>query len=91
MYSNFFRERPNNTWDYSHKHDLISLGARLSKDAGGTQHERSVGSHTKTSNVVNAHNLNRIQTDHHEHVPTPSVTEYKIDPQLMNNTKLVFS
>jgi len=32
-----FRKRPKNSWDYGHKHDLVSLGARLSKDErGGT-------------------------------------------------------
>ena len=56
-----FRIRPSNTWDYSHKRDIVSLGARLSKDARGGQ-DQSVVSQTKVKNALNAHNMDRVQT-----------------------------
>ena len=56
-----FRERPENTWDHSHEHDIVSLGARLSKDKKGG-HNQSVVSRTKVNNALNAHSLDRFQT-----------------------------
>ena len=56
-----FRKRPKNTYDYSHKKDLISLGARLSKDEEGGQ-ERNFVSGTKTKNMLEAHGVDRLDT-----------------------------
>ena len=57
-----FRKRPSNTWDYSHKRDIVSLGARLSKDDRGG-YDQSLVSHTKTKHVLNAHSMDRLQTE----------------------------
>ena len=56
-----FRERPSNTYDYSHKKDLISLGARLSKDEGGGR-ANSFVSGTRVKDALNAHDLDRLDT-----------------------------
>ena len=56
-----FHKRPRNTWDYSHKRDILSLGARLSKDERGG-HDQSVVSQTKVKHALNAHNMDRLQT-----------------------------
>ena len=57
-----FRKRPKNSWDYSHKRDIVSLGARLSKDERGG-YDQSVVSQTKVKNALNAHNMERLQTE----------------------------
>ena len=62
MFVEPFRKRPKNSWDYSHKHDLVSLGARLSKDERGG-HKQSLVSQTKVKNALNAHNMEMLQTD----------------------------
>lgn len=56
-----FRTRSENTYDYSHKRDLVSLGARWSKDKDGKR-DHSLVSGTKTKNFVNAHDIDRIDT-----------------------------
>ena len=66
-----FRTRPKNTWDYSHEHDLISLGARMNK--GNPEH--SVVSRTRVKNRLQAHNIEKLQTPQtsvlSEDLPTP--------------------
>ena len=44
-----------------HERDIVSLGARLSKDKKGG-HNQSVVSRTKVNNALNAHSLDRFQT-----------------------------
>ena len=56
-----FRKRPKNTWDFSHKRDIDSLGAHLSQDERGG-HDQSVVSHTKVKHALNAHSMDRLQT-----------------------------
>ena len=77
-----FRTRPQNTWDYSHAKDPISLGARLSKDANGSK-EHSVVSHTKVRNMINAHDMERLQTQP-QTVPVESVPQHSV-PDLTGN------
>jgi hypothetical protein len=60
-----FRKRPKNSYDFSHKRDLISLGARLSKDEGGGRNN-SVVSGTKVKNGLQAHSLDRLEYKHPE-------------------------
>jgi hypothetical protein len=54
-----FRKRPKNTYDYSHKKDIISMGARMSRDEGGGS-SRSNVSNTKVNNPLQAHNINSL-------------------------------
>ena len=56
-----FCKQPKNTWDFSHKRDIVSLGARLSQDERGG-HDQSVVSHTKVKHALNAHSMDRLQT-----------------------------
>lgn len=56
-----FRQRPSNTYDFSHDRDIISLGARMSKDEGGGRNNSFV-SKTKVKNALNAHDLDRLDT-----------------------------
>lgn len=51
-----FRKRPENTWDYSHKGDIISLGARLSEGGGGNVVDRSI--------ALNPHSLKELHIPH---------------------------
>jgi len=77
-----FRTRPQNTWDYSHVKDPISLGARLSKDVDGST-EHSVVSHTRVRNMINAHDMERLQT-HTEIPPVENTTKHTV-PDLNGN------
>ena len=74
-----FRTRPQHTWDYSHAHDPISLGARLNK--GNKEH--SVVSHTQVKNMLQAHDIDRLQTQQmsapSESIPSHS-TEHFLAP-----------
>ena len=74
--------RPENTWDFSHAKDPISLGARLSKDVDGST-EHSVVSHTRVRNMINAHDMERLQT-HTETSPVENTTQHRV-PDLTGN------
>lgn len=59
-----FRKRAKNTFDYSHKRDLISLGARLSRDEGGGRNN-SIVSHKKVKNGLEAHKIESLDFKNH--------------------------
>ena len=49
-----------NTWDYGHKHNMLSLGASVSKDQR-RRHDQSVVSPKKVKKALNAHIMDRLQ------------------------------
>jgi hypothetical protein len=76
-----FRKRPTNTYDYSHQNDLISLGARLSRDQDGS-HQQSMVSKTHTSGLTGAHDIDRLDTFQHGIRPVTHNVPHPTDPHL---------
>ena len=83
-----FRTRPKNTWDYSHAKDPISLGARLSKDVDKSK-EHSVVSQTRVKNMVNAHDIDRLQTRFQEPEQEEKVPNRWV-PDLTGNSSIQY-
>lgn len=55
-----FRKRPQNTHDYSHAHDLISQGARLSRDESGGKHHSHVSHMHVNKKSLKAYNIDSL-------------------------------
>ena len=83
-----FRTRPQNTWDYSHAKDPISLGARLLKDVNKSK-EHSVVSQTRVKNTVNAHDIDRLQT-HFQEPPQEEKVPNRWVPDLTGNSSIQY-
>ena len=83
-----FPSRLSKNFNYSHAKDLISLGARLSKDANKSN-EQSIVIHTRVQNMINANNMDRLQTHFKEPELVKKVSTHWV-PNLTRNNSMQY-